>query len=52
MTVRGKLESAIVAAIDALDAFDRDAEAEDDSTAEPSADREEWAQPVTLQWAR
>ena len=48
MTIREKLEHAVERAIDALDAFDRDPEAEAEHDAEPSADREYWTQPVSL----
>ena len=48
MTVREQLEDAVERAIDALNAFDGDAEAEDSGDAEPSADREHWTQPANL----
>ena len=47
MTVREKLEAAVERAIDALDAFDRDPEAEAEPP-EPSGEWEAWEQPGAL----
>ena len=48
MTIRERLEQAVERAIDALNAYDGDAEAEDENDAEPSAEAEEWTQPASL----
>ena len=50
MTARDRLCQAIENAVDALDAFDRDAEAEPEPT-EDDGSAEERHQPPTLQWA-
>ena len=50
MTARDRLCEAIEQAVDALDAFDRDAEAEPES-AEDDGNAEDWTQPPILQWA-
>ena len=47
MNVREELEQAVERAIDALNALDGDAEAEDIGEAEPSGEPEEWLQPVS-----
>jgi len=48
MTVREELEQAVERAIDALNAFDGDAEAEDIGETEPSSEAEDWVQPSIL----
>jgi len=48
VTVREELENAVERAIDALNAFDGDVEAEDIGEAEPSGEAEACAQPVAL----
>lgn len=48
MTVREQLEDAVERAIDALDAFDGDTEAEPVDEREPDTDAETWEQAVTL----